>query len=409
MPIIRVIKEALGSILSNKTRSFLTVLGIVIGVGAVIGVLSIGAGAQTSILGQIESIGTNAIYVMPGGGSEVTSPKALTVVDAEALTNRSRAPHIFRVAPVIMDGAAFSLADASVNATLIGSYAEYGEISGIEVEEGAFFSSTEIESRAAVVVLGPELAEKLTGRSSGVVGSMVRINDFPYRVVGITSAKGSTQFNNPDMMAYMPITTMQLRISRQSVSGSVQYIILQAQNAQSIQTAMEEAKLILRESHRLNPLQSDDFSLTNQEEIVGIANSITNILTIFLAGIAGISLLVGGIGIMNIMLVTVTERTREIGLRKALGARKSDIMLQFLTESALLSLIGGVFGILLGWALGAGVGLIAANSSTPLEPVVQIDAILLSTIFSTLVGLFFGWYPARRAAELEPVDALRYE
>ena len=207
----------------------------------------------------------------------------------------------------------------------------------------------------------------------------------------------------------MPITTMQLRVVRQAVPDSVQFIIVQAQDAQSINLAIEEAKQILRETHRLTPRQANDFTLTNQEDILDIANSITNILTILLAGIAGISLLVGGIGIMNIMLVTVTERTNEIGLRKALGARKADIMLQFLTESALLSLIGGIFGIALGWAFAVIVGAIAKNSGTPLTPVVQIQAVLLATLFSTLVGVFFGWYPARQAANLEPVDALRYE
>ena len=259
---------------------------------------------------------------------------------------------------------------------MVGSYPEYAAISAIALAEGNFFSASEVESRAAVIVIGPELAERLTGRRSGVVGSMVRINDFPYRVVGIAKGKGSTQFSNPDLIAYMPITTMQLRVSRQS-GDNVQFIIIQAQDAQSIQTAMDEAKMVLRQSHRLNTRQEDDFILTNQEEIVGIANSVTNILTIFLAGIAGISLLVGGIGIMNIMLVTVTERTREIGLRKALGARKADIMLQFLTESALLSLIGGIIGIGLGWALGMIVGIIASRSGTSLSPIVQPQAVLL--------------------------------
>lgn len=410
MPFLRVIKEALASISANKTRSFLTVLGIIIGVGAVIGILSIGEGAQSSILGQIESIGTNVINVMRySDGENVTSPKPLTIADAEALTNRSRAPHIQRVAPVLMEQVTFTLADASEKNMLYGSYSEYGDITGLEIEEGANFSPSDVESRAAVVVLGPEMAERLTGKRSGVVGTMIRINDFPYRVIGVTKAKGATQFNNPDLMAYMPITTMQLRISRQSATGSVQYIILQAKDSQSIKAAIEEAQAILRDSHRLNPRQGNDFTLTNQEDILSIANSITNIFTIFLAGIAGISLLVGGIGIMNIMLVTVTERTREIGLRKALGARKADIRLQFLTESALLSLIGGILGIGLGWLLGLIVGMVASNFGTPLTPVIQIEAILLATMFSTMVGLFFGLYPASRAANLEPVEALRYE
>ncbi len=346
---------------------------------------------------------------MRSNQDDVTNPKPLTLTDAEALSNRSRAPHILRATPVLTGQTTFSLGDISLQSTVFGSYSDYGEITGVEIDEGSYIKPSDVDSRAAVIVVGPDLAEELFGRSTGVVGSMVRINNFPYRVIGVTKAVGGNQFSNPDMQAYMPITTIQYRVIRQTIPDSVNYIIVQAQDSQSINLAIEEAQRILRVTHRLNPRQKNDFTLTNQEDILDIANSITNILTIFLAGVAGISLLVGGIGIMNIMLVTVTERTNEIGLRKALGARKADIMLQFLSESALLSLIGGVFGIIFGWLLALLVGNIAKNTGTPLIPVVQLEAILLATIFSTLVGVFFGWYPASRAAKLEPVDALRYE
>lgn len=409
MPLLRVLKEALTSVFSNKMRSFLTVLGIVIGVGAVIGLLAIGEGASASILGQIESIGTNSIYVMRSSRDDVSNPKPLTLTDAEALSNRSRAPHIIRATPVLTGQTTFSLGDISLQTMVFGSYSDYAEITGVEIAEGGYINPSNVDSRAAVIVVGPDLAEELFGRSTGVVGSMVRINNFPYRVIGVTKAVGGNQFNNPDMQAYMPITTIQYRVIRQTVPEAVNYIIVQAQDSQSINLAIEEAQRVLRETHRLTPRQPNDFNLTNQEDILDIANSITSILTIFLAGVAGISLLVGGIGIMNIMLVTVTERTNEIGLRKALGARKADIMLQFLSESALLSLIGGIFGIIFGWLLALVVGNIAKNTGTPLIPVVQLEAILLATVFSTLVGVFFGWYPARHAASLEPVDALRYE
>lgn len=409
MGFLRVLKESITSIFSNKMRTFLTVLGIVIGVGAVIGMLSIGEGASESILGQIESIGTNTVYVMPGGGSDVTNPKSLTLTDAEALSNRTRAPHIQNVTPVLMGQTSYSSGNSRYQTVVIGSYSEYVDVTGLEIAEGEYLSASDVDTNAAVVVIGPDLVKELFGRSSGVVGNTVRINNFPYRVIGVTKARGGTQFANPDMQAFMPITTMQLRVFRQSNPDEVEYIIVQAQDSQSIPQAIIEAQEVLRETHRLTPRQADDFTLTNQEDVMDIANQITNILTILLAGIAGISLLVGGIGIMNIMLVTVTERTNEIGLRKALGARKSDIMLQFLTESALLSLIGGVIGIALGWGIARIVESVAANSGTPFVPVVQIQSILLSTVFSMLVGVFFGWYPAQKAANLEPVDALRYE
>ena len=409
MRFFRVVKEALASIFGNKTRSFLTVLGIVIGVGSVIGMLSIGAGAQDSILGSIESIGTNTIFVMPGELGEVTNAKALTISDVDALSNRMRAPHILRVSPMVMSQTNVSSGENSLTTTFFGSYAEYADISGIDLAEGSFFNQTDIDSRSAAVVIGPDLAEELFGRRSGVVGNEVRINNSPYRVIGVTKAKGGTQFNNPDMQGYMPITTMQMRIVRQSIPNSVSYIIIQAQDSASIPLAIEEAQQILRESHRLNARQENDFTLTNQEDVANIAGQVTGILTVLLSGIAGISLLVGGIGIMNIMLVTVTERTSEIGLRKALGARKMDIMIQFLTESGLLSLIGGILGIGLGWAFSFLIGNYAANSGVPLVPVVQTETVLLATLFSTLVGLFFGWYPAQKAANMEPVEALRHE
>jgi len=404
------LKEAIASIAANKTRSFLTVLGIVIGVGAVIGVLSIGQGAEASIMGQIESIGTNVIYVFRGNRAEdVTNPKYLTTADADALANRARAPHILNIASVLSGQSSVRFGDESAQTSIMGVTGNYAEVIDLKLSEGSFFTESHITNRSSVVVLGPELAERLTGRQTELIGTTVHINNYPFRVVGVAAAKGGNQFSSPDMDAYIPITAMQLRVKRQNVPNAVDFLLIQAQNSNSIDEAMREGRTILRASHRLTSRQPDDFTMTNQEDILSIANSITNILTIFLAGIAAISLLVGGIGIMNIMLVSVTERTREIGLRKALGARKFDIQLQFLTESAMLSVFGGLIGIGLGWLLGIIVGAVAANSGTPLVPEISLNSVLLATLFSLAVGIFFGWYPALRAANLEPVEALRYE
>ncbi len=404
------LKEAIASIAANKTRSFLTVLGIVIGVGAVIGVLSIGQGAEASIMGQIESIGTNVIYVFRGNRAEdVTNPKYLTTADADALANRARAPHILNIASVLSGQSSVRFGDESAQTSIMGVTGNYAEVIDLKLSEGSFFTESHITNRSSVVVLGPELAERLTGRQTELIGTTVHINNYPFRVVGVAAAKGGNQFSSPDMDAYIPITAMQLRVKRQNVPNAVDFLLIQAQDSNSIDEAMHEGRTLLRASHRLTSRQPDDFTMTNQEDMLSIANSITNILTIFLAGIAAISLLVGGIGIMNIMLVSVTERTREIGLRKALGARKFDIQLQFLTESAMLSVFGGLIGIGLGWLLGKIVGAVAANSGTPLVPEISLNSVLLATLFSLAVGIFFGWYPALRAANLEPVEALRYE
>lgn len=410
MKLIQILTEAVRSINSNRTRSFLTILGIIIGVAAVIALMAAGQGAQASITDQIQSIGTNLVYVMPGNQlTTVTNRRPLILADARALANKLRAPHIRNVSPIITDNNEVSYGKENQQTTVYGVEPGFEIVQNLSLAEGAFFTRTEIDSRASVVVLGPLLADQILGKHEGITGTVVRINNYPFRVIGVTKSKGGSQFNNPDTFAYIPLTSMQARVKQDLSSGRISFILLQAEDENSVKLAIDEATLVLRESHRLNPRQADDFSITNQEDFLSIASSITSVLTIFLAGIAGISLLVGGIGIMNIMLVSVTERTSEIGLRKALGARKLDIMLQFLSESAMLSLIGGILGILIGWGLATLIGFVAVQAGANLIPVVGWDAILLATLFSTAVGLFFGWYPAQRAANLQPVEALRYE
>jgi putative ABC transport system permease protein len=284
---------------------------------------------------------------------------------------------------------------------------DYESVRNVTLQEGEFINESDMLGRSAVAVLGPDTAEKLFGRSEGVTGETIRIEGQPFKVIGVTAPVGGTGFTNPDERVLVPMTTAQVRLLRRP-RDEVDMIIVQAIDAEAVAQASEQVGGILRARHR-SPIGEDDFTIFTQEDFINTAKTITNVLTVFLGGIAAISLLVGGIGIMNIMLVSVTERTREIGLRKALGARKRDILIQFLTESSLLSLTGGVIGIALGYGLSLLVGAIATASNAELNPSVSLDAILLATLFSAAVGLFFGLYPAKRAADLEPVEALRYE
>jgi putative ABC transport system permease protein len=410
MNILLNLKEALQSLNANKMRSLLTILGIVIGVASVIALLSIGESAGASITGEIESIGTNVIYILDGNNSEeVTNPKDLTLRDAEALANSRRAPDVAFVAPVISGGSEISYGAEGRTTAILGITPDYQFVQNITMSEGDFISEAQVEGRSAVVVLGPEMAKTLLGRSSNILGNSVRIGGYPFRIIGITEAKGGSAFNNPDNNVYIPISTAQTRLPHGNSSNSVQYILASVEEAEDADRAIEQITDVLRSTHRIPPRSPNDFTILNQQDFLAVASTITNVLTIFLGGIGAISLLVGGIGIMNIMLVSVTERTREIGLRKALGARKRDILLQFLTESVLLSMIGGLIGIGLGWAISLVVSQIATQSGTPLEISVTANSVLLATLFSAAVGIFFGYYPANRAASLAPVEALRYE
>ncbi len=399
--------EALDSLASNKLRSGLTVLGIVIGVGAVIAMLAIGSGAQETITGSISGIGTNLLFVLQGGTEEVRNPDPLTLSDAEALDDPFLAPSVVGVAPILTDTLEASAAGETTFTNGVGVMPQHQSIRNITMLEGEFISEAHILGRSAVVVLGPQVAEDLFGRQEGVVGETVRLEGQPFRVIGVTEPKGGSGFNNPDDQVYVPMTTAEVRLMPRP-RGRVDMIIVQAISADDVVRAQDEIASILRGRHRTT-VGEDDFTIFTQQDFLDTARTITNVLTIFLGGIAGISLLVGGIGIMNIMLVSVTERTREIGLRKAVGARKRDILIQFLTESSLLSLMGGIIGIGLGWGLSAIVGAIATASDAELSPAISLDAVLLATLFSAAVGLFFGLYPAKRAADLEPVEALRYE
>ena len=402
--------EALESISSNKMRSGLTVLGIVIGVAAVIAMLAVGRGAEESITGSISGIGTNLLFVFRGDpGDNIRNPKPLTLGDAQAMSDRFAAPSIEAVAPALQgNGIVVSFGGEKTSPQVFGVTPEYFQVRNLKVSEGSLINEEHMLGRASVVLLGSETAEALFGHADGVTGETVRIDGQPFRVIGVLESRGGGAFGSEDDQAIVPFTTAQTRLIRRSTSDRVDIIFVQAVSGDVVPQASDEIAQILRTRHR-TPIGEDDFTIFTQQDLLSTFESITGILTIFLGGIAGISLLVGGIGIMNIMLVSVTERTREIGLRKALGARKRDILVQFLTESSLLSLIGGIIGIMLGWLISFIVGQIAAANGTAFTPVVGLDAILLATLFSAAVGLFFGIYPANRAAGLEPVEALRYE
>ena len=408
MTLTQIIIESLESLNSNKMRSGLTILGIVIGVAAVIAMLAIGQGAQDSITGAISGIGTNLLFVFSGNDqAEVRNIRPLTMQDADALADPFAAPAVEAIAPIIQGNADISAAGEQTSVTVTGVTPEYASVRNITLTEGDFINAEHYLGRASVVVLGPETADKLFGRTEGLVGETVRIDGQPFRIIGILEARGGGMGGSQDAVALLPLSTARTRIISRG-SDRVDVIFAQAIDADAVPAASDQIAQILRTRHRTQ-VGLDDFTVFSQQDFLQTASTITGVFTTFLGGIAAISLLVGGIGIMNIMLVSVAERTREIGLRKALGARKRDILVQFLTESSLLSLIGGLVGIFLGWVISSIVGQVAAANGTPFNPNISMSAVLLATLFSAAVGLFFGIYPANRAASLEPVEALRYE
>jgi putative ABC transport system permease protein len=404
------ILEALESLNANRLRSGLTMLGIIIGVGAVIAMLSVGQGAQATITSAISGIGTNLLFVSSGNlFNDVRNPKPLTLADAEAMADPLVSPDVAGVAPSIQGSADVSSTFGKTRrSSITGVTPDYFTMQNYKITEGSFITGEHILGQASVAVIGPTISDQLYGRHEGVVGETIRVSGQPFRVIGVLASKGGSGFGNQDSHIYIPISTAQARLFHRATFNEVDQILVQAVSSNAVSQATDEISQVLRQRHR-TPVGIDDFTVFSQKDVLSIATTVTGVFTIFLGGIAGISLLVGGIGIMNIMLVSVTERTREIGLRKALGARKRDILLQFLTESSMMSLFGGVIGILLGWLLSLIIGRIAVATGNSFSPVIGINSILLATLFSAAVGLFFGIYPASRAANLEPVEALRYE
>jgi putative ABC transport system permease protein len=411
MNFIRNIVEALESLTSNKMRSGLTILGIVIGVAAVIAMVSLGRGVQNSVSGELSSIGTTTISILPYGQDRtVRNPKDLTLGDVAALKDKNQAPDIANVAADISTQGTIAYGSKNESASIIGVTADYDTINNLKLTEGEFIKEEHTLGQASVAIIGPKLAQKLFDRSAGLIGEVIRVEGQAVRIIGVLKEKGSggLTMGSSDSAIIMPISTVQARISRRRDPQAVDTITVQITNANANKKAQEEINQILRFRHRIL-YDADDYTIISAQDLLSTFNTITSTLTLFLGGIAAISLLVGGIGIMNIMLVSVTERTREIGLRKALGARKRDIRLQFITESGLLSLFGGIIGILLGWLITVAVQLVAKASGTDFTPAIGVDTILMATLFSSAIGVFFGFYPANRAANLQPVEALRSE
>ncbi|MFO5493753.1 MAG: ABC transporter permease [Cuspidothrix sp.] len=403
MDILESVKMATTTLLANKLRSGLTMLGIIIGNASVIAMIGIGEGTQTLANKQFQSLGPNTLFIVPGSpgsrGRVTTTPRTLVLQDAQAIAQQVRA--VQEVAPEINNRITVSYRNKSATTTVIGTTPNYTKVRNFEIEEGRFFNDFDLKRSRRVAVLAPYLANKIFDNQNPI-GQKIRIQNTTFEVIGLTVSKGSSFGNNSDDIVFIPINTMYSRlVGRTSPYGiNISLISASAKDENSISAAEFQITNLLRRRHKI--VREDDFTIQTQKNLLEISNTITGALTTMLAAIASISLFVGGIGIMNIMLVSVTERTQEIGLRKAIGATQTDILLQFIIEAVILSVAGGLIGITIG-----GGTIILVGIFTPLESTISLSAVVLAASVSGGIGLFFGVVPARRAAKLDPMVALR--
>ncbi len=407
MELSEIISESLGTLTLNKMRTGLAVLGIIIGIGSVIALISLGQSSQKSIENQIQSLGANLLTVTPsrqssgavrgalGGGT------TLTLDDAKALSTSPEMTLIQSVSPEYQGRAQVTAGGNNTNTQIIGVYPQYAQIRKVTLASGVFITQADVETIRKVAVLGSQSAIDLFGEGVNAVGQTIRINKQVLTVVGVAVSKGGSGFNNTDDSIYVPLTTAQKQLFGADYLSS---IAVEAKSQDVMTAAQNQIGYLLLARHKLTDPTQADFMILSQSDILSTVNQVTNTFTMLLGGIAAISLLVGGIGIMNIMLVTVTERTREIGLRKALGAKKKTIITQFLIESIILTFTGGIFGML----FGIGVSFILTKiMSVPFT--LSVMSIFLAIGVSGAIGIVFGWYPAQKAANLQPIEALRYE